>query len=63
MPDEFTLPDEEFAELMAGTVHCTLEPGRSASSDELQTASQAFIQYLNRDMAIAQEQFQQELES
>jgi hypothetical protein len=63
VPDEFTLSDEELAELMAETMHCTLEPGRSVSSDELQTASQAFMQYLNRAMAIAQEQFQQELES
>ena len=63
MPDEFMLSDEELADLMAETVHCTLEAGCSASSDELQTVSHTFMQYLNRSMAVAQEQFQQELES
>lgn len=61
VPDEFTLSDEELAELMAETVHCTLESGRSVPSDELQTVSHAFMQYLNRTMVIAQEQFQQEV--
>ena len=61
MPDEFTFPDEELAELMAETVHSTLEPGRAVTSDELQTVSHTFMQYLNRDMAIRQEQFQQEV--
>ena len=63
MPDEFTLSDEEMAELMAETVHCTLEPGRSFPSEALQTASHAFLQYLDRAVATAQEQFQQEVES
>ena len=51
MPDEFTLSDEELADMMAETVHCTLEPGRAVPSDELQTASHAFMQYLNRAVA------------
>jgi AcrR family transcriptional regulator len=63
VPDEFTLSDEELAELMAETVHCTLESGRSVPSDELQTVSHAFMQYLNRAIALAQEQFQKEVES
>ena len=63
MPGEFTLSDEELADLLAETVHCTLESGRSVASDEVQTVSQAFAQYLNRAMAIAQEQFQQGLEA
>ena len=63
MPDEFTLSDEELAELMAETVHRTLEPGRSFPSEALQTASHAFLQYLNHAMATAQEQFEQEVES
>jgi AcrR family transcriptional regulator len=62
MPDEFTLSDEDLADLMAETVHRTLEPARGFPSDELQTASDAFMQYLNRAMANAQEQFLQELE-
>ncbi len=63
VPDEFTPSDEELAELMAETVHCALEPGRAVPSAALQTASHAFMQYLNREMAIVQEQFQLELES
>jgi len=63
VPDEFTLSDEELAELMAETAHCTLESGRSVPSDELQTVSHAFMQYLNRAIALAQEQFQKEVES
>ncbi len=63
MPDEFMLSDEELADLLAETVHCTLEPSRAVSSDALQTVSHAFMQYLNRAMAIAQEQFQQEVET
>ncbi len=47
MPEEFTLSDEELADLIAETVHCTLEPGRSVPSGELQTASHTFIQYLD----------------
>jgi hypothetical protein len=62
MPDEFTLSDEELAELIAETVHCTLEPARTIPSDALQTASHAFMQYLNRNMEIVQAQFQQEID-
>jgi len=61
MPEEFTLSDEELADLIAETVHCTLEPGRSVPSGELQTASHTFIQYLDRHTAIRQEEFQQEV--
>jgi len=61
MPEEFTLSDEEIADLMAEAVHCTLEPGRPTRSDELQTISHIFMQYLDRDTAIRQEQYQQEV--
>ena len=61
MPEEFTLSDEEIADLMAETVHCTLEPGRSVPSGELQSVSHIFMQYLDRDTASRQEQFQQEV--
>lgn len=63
MPDGFRLSDEELADLMAETVHCTLERGRSVAAAELQTVSHAFMQYLNRAMEIAQEQFRKEVES
>jgi AcrR family transcriptional regulator len=61
-PDEFMLSDQERAELMAETVHRAFEPGQPGSSDALQSASSAFVQYLNRNIAIAHEQFQQALE-
>jgi AcrR family transcriptional regulator len=62
MPDEFTFSDDEIADLMAETVHCTLEAGRSVSSNELQAVSHVFMQYLNQATEIAQEQFQKEVE-
>jgi AcrR family transcriptional regulator len=62
MPDEFTFSDDEIADLMAETVHCTLEAGRSVSPNELQTVSHVFMQYLNHATEIAQEQFQKEVE-
>jgi AcrR family transcriptional regulator len=63
MPDEFTLTDEELADLMAETVHCTLEAGRSIPADTLQAVSHAFMQYLDHAIALAQEQFQKEVAS
>jgi len=56
------LHDEEFAELMAETVHRTLESDRPVSSGEAQTISRTFTQYLNRAMEIERERFQQALE-
>jgi AcrR family transcriptional regulator len=60
MPDDWTLADEELADVMAETVHRALEPQRAISPDELQTAAQAFMQYVNRDLAMIQEQLQDE---
>lgn len=62
MPDEFTFSDDEIADLMAETVHCTLEAGSSVSPNELQAVSHVFMQYLNHATEIAQEQFQKEVE-
>ena len=59
MPDELTLSEEEIADLLAETVHRTLEPDRAVAADELQAASHILMQLLNRDTAIVQEQFQQ----
>lgn len=61
MPDELTLSEEELADLMAETVHCTLEVGRSVPADELQNVSSSFMQYLNRSIETAQEQFQKDV--
>jgi len=63
MPSEFTLSDEELADLIAKTVHRALEPDNSVPPDALQTASHTFMQYLNRAVATVQEQFQQEIEA
>lgn len=51
VPDELTLPDEEMAELLAETVHCTLESGRVLAPDEGQVIARTFMEYLNRTMA------------
>lgn len=59
VPDEFTLADDELAELMAETVHRTLESGRAVEAAELQAVSQALMQYLNRNTVLAQEQLEQ----
>jgi AcrR family transcriptional regulator len=63
MPAEYTVPDEELADLLAETVHCTLETSRSIASDRVQIVAQAFAQYLERSLLIAQEQLQEALES
>ena len=63
MPDEYTLSDEELADLIAETVHCTLEAGRPVPSGELQAVSHAFMQYLDHAIEMAQEQFEKEVES
>jgi AcrR family transcriptional regulator len=60
MLEDYTFSDEELADMMAETVHCTLEAGRSLPADALQTVSHAFIQYLDRATEKAQEQFQKE---
>ncbi|HLZ61703.1 MAG TPA: helix-turn-helix domain-containing protein [Ktedonosporobacter sp.] len=62
MPEEFMLPDEELAELLAETVHRTLEPAHGFPRDDVQMASRAFTRYMDRSMASAREQFQQEME-
>lgn len=63
MPDEFTPSDEEIAELMAETAHCTLEPRHPVSPDELQTVSYTFMQYLDRSTKVVQEQFKKEIDA
>lgn len=61
MPEGFILSDEELADLMAETVHCTLEGNRSISADDLKAVSLAFMQYLDHALAVAKEHLQQEL--
>jgi AcrR family transcriptional regulator len=61
MPDEFTLSDEELADLLAETVHCTLEVGHSVSPAASQAVSHSFMQYLNQAIEVAQVQFQKDM--
>ncbi len=63
LPDELTMSDEELADLMAETAHRTLEVGRAVSSDELQSVFRSFMQYLTHAAAVAEDQFEQGLES
>ncbi|QBD78513.1 TetR/AcrR family transcriptional regulator [Ktedonosporobacter rubrisoli] len=63
MSDEYALSDEEMAELMAETGKRILEPAHAASTAELQKISSIFLQYLDRSVEIAREQFQKEVEA
>ena len=63
MPPELTLADERLATLMAETVQRALESDRSPSVEELQTISQAFIEQLDRGIALYEAQFQKELDA
>jgi len=59
MPDEFMLPDDELADLMAETIQCALETGAQLSSEGLTAISQTFTGYLEQGVAVLEEQFQQ----
>jgi AcrR family transcriptional regulator len=63
MPDELRLADQELAELMAEAVDRALAPDRAGEPSQSEMASQAFSQYFNRNVAIAEEQFQQGIQS
>jgi hypothetical protein len=62
MPDGWAVSDEELADLMAETVHRTLDADRAPTPDELQAAAQPFMRYVERDTAIAHEQYRDALE-
>lgn len=62
MPDEWTVSEEELAELMAETVHRTLESDRPLSAEELQAAAQPFFKYVDRDVSLAHEQLHEAIE-
>jgi len=63
VPDTLALPDEELADMLAETVHRTLESDHTAADDTLQAVSRAFMQYLERDMVRLQALMQQEIAS
>jgi AcrR family transcriptional regulator len=61
MPAEFSLSDEERADLMAETVHRTLETDRPVSPDEYKSVSEIFSRYLDTTTANAQAQYLEEI--
>ncbi len=63
MPDEYRLSDEEIADMIAETIHCTIEAGHSVPSDKLHAVSDTFMQYLDLAVTRAREQLRQEMES
>ena len=63
MPDEYMLSDEEIADMIGETIHCTIEAGHSVPSEKLQAVSDTFMQYLDLAVTRAREQLRQEMES
>jgi len=51
VPDALKLGDEELAELIGETIHCTLESERPFSAEELRTISNEVTPYLERILA------------
>lgn len=63
MPAQLVPPDEEAAELMAETIHRTLETDRAISPEEWQSISQTYLESVDRLIVLAEEQFRKELEA
>jgi AcrR family transcriptional regulator len=63
MPDGFALTDDVLANLMAETIHRTLEPDRPVSADELGAVSNSFLKYMNRATAAVEEQLGRQMGS
>jgi len=62
LPDEFSLSDEQSAELIAETIQRALETNRTVSGEELKSVSQAYMESVDRLIALGEEQFRKELE-
>lgn len=62
MPKEFAPSDHEIADLVAETVHRTLEAERSISPQESQGISLVFMQYLDHATEIVEEQLRTGIE-
>lgn len=62
MPKKLALPDEEAAELMAETIHRTLETDRAVSPGEMESVTQAYLESVKHLITQIEEQFRQELE-
>ena len=62
MPDDWTLSDEELADLIADTVERTLAADQAAPAEAAQGASDALMRYLERGVALSNEQYQRALQ-
>lgn len=60
MPEELALSDEEVADLMAETIHRTLETDRVVSPEVLKSLSDAYIGSVDRFIALEEEQLRQD---
>ncbi|MCE1253477.1 MAG: TetR/AcrR family transcriptional regulator [Anaerolineae bacterium] len=60
MPDEFSLPDEELAELMAETIQSALMNNHEINPETLSVINQTFRQYVEQGLLVLEQQFSQE---
>ena len=60
MPDELAPSDEQKVELMAETIHRTLETDRALDGDDLRELAAAFARFLDRATSLVQERLHQE---
>ncbi len=61
MPEQYQPADEEMAEIIAETAHRTLELDRPIPAQDLQAASHALMQYINKASITARKDFGQEV--
>ena len=61
VPAELRLSNEEMADRIGETIHRTLESERPVPPEELRAISEAFMQYLDRIMTSAAEQYRDEI--
>ena len=62
VPDEMRLSEAEMANLIAETVHRTLEIDHTVPPEQLQPLFTAYVEYLDSQLTIAQERFREEFQ-
>jgi AcrR family transcriptional regulator len=60
---EFAVSDEEMADLLAESVHRTLESGRVVPPEEMRVITDTFMQYLNQVTDLVIERYRREIEA
>jgi AcrR family transcriptional regulator len=63
MPPAYQLSDDEMADLIAETIHRTLESSRALAPDQLQAVAPTFNEYIERTLNADAEQSQKEINS